>query len=104
MTRHPNSTDYDEGRWLFFSPESGEGYRDMLDFTDQVASEALRQRLLDALDGRGAFRRFRDVLHDAPDAVLTHWQIFSQERALGRARSWLALHGYRPLITPAPRV
>jgi uncharacterized protein YciI len=91
-----DSADYDEDRWLSFSPESGEGYRDMLKFTDHVNHEQLRQRLLDALDGRGAFRRFRDILHSGPDEVLANWRIFSQERELGRARSWLAHHGYRP--------
>jgi uncharacterized protein YciI len=91
-----DSADYEEDRWLFFSPESGQGYRDMLDFTGYVNHERLRQRLLDALDGRGAFRRFRDVVHSGPDEVVTHWQIFRQERALGRARAWLAQHGYRP--------
>ncbi|HLQ56220.1 MAG TPA: YciI family protein [Streptosporangiaceae bacterium] len=89
------SDDYDEDRWLSFSPESGEGYRDMLRFTDYVNHEQLRQRLLDALDGRGAFRRFRDVVHSAPEDVLTRWRIYSQERELGRARAWLAYHGYR---------
>jgi uncharacterized protein YciI len=91
-----DSADYEEDRWLFFSPESGEGYRDMVDFTGHINHEQLRQRLLDALDGRGAFRRFRDVVHSGPDEVVTHWQIFRQERALGRARAWLAQHGYRP--------
>jgi hypothetical protein len=91
-----DSADYDEDRWLFFSPESGQGYRDMLDFTSYVNHERLRQRLLDALDGRGAFRRFSEVVRSGPNEVLTQWQIFRQERALGRARAWLAQHGYRP--------
>jgi uncharacterized protein YciI len=90
-----DSADYDENRWLFFSPESGEGYRDMADFTRQINHEQLRQRLLEALDGRGAFRRFKGILHSGPDDVLTTWQIFRQERALGRARAWLADRGYR---------
>jgi hypothetical protein len=86
---------YDPDRWLYFSPDSHEGYRDMLDFTDHVTDERLRTRLLDALDGRGAFRRFRDIVHAEPEAVLTLWTIFSAERTLGRARAWLADHGYR---------
>ena len=89
------SDDYDEERWLYFRPESGEAYRDMVRFTDHVTSEQLRLRLLDALEGRGAFRRFRDIVFNGPDDVLTHWQIYRQERALGRARAWLASHGYR---------
>jgi uncharacterized protein YciI len=90
-----DSADYEQDRWLFFSPESSEGYRDMVDFTGRINHERLRQRLLDTLDGRGAFRRFRDVVHSGPDEVVAHWQIFRQERALGRARAWLAQHGYR---------
>jgi hypothetical protein len=78
-----------------YRPESGESYRDMLRFTDHVTSEQLRLRLLDALDGRGAFRRFRDIVFNGPAEVLTHWQIYRQERELGRARAWLASHGYR---------
>jgi uncharacterized protein YciI len=95
-----DSADYDEDRWLFFSPESGEGYRDMLDFTGHINHEQLRQRLLEALDGRGAFRRFKDILHNGPGDVLTRWHIFSQERALSRARAWLAHEGYRPAPPP----
>lgn len=90
-----DSAGYDDDRWLGFFPESGQGYRDMLDFTGHVSQEQLRQRLLDALDGRGAFRRFRNVLHNGQDDVLNNWRIFSQERALGRARAWLAHRGYR---------
>ncbi len=89
------SGDYHEDRWLYYRPESGDAYRDMLRFTDHVTSEGLRTRLLDALDGRGAFRRFRDIIFNGPEEVLTQWQIYRQERALGRARSWLAFEGYR---------
>jgi len=74
---------------------SYEAYRDMVRFTDHITSEPLRLRLLDALDGRGAFRRFRDIVFDGPAEVLTHWPIYRQERALGRARAWLASQGYR---------
>jgi hypothetical protein len=52
----------------------------MLRFTDHITSEPLRQRLLDALNGRGAFRRFRDIVFDGPPEVLTQWQIYRQER------------------------
>jgi uncharacterized protein YciI len=87
---------YDEDRWLHFTPESGDAYRDMLRFTDHITSEPLRRRLLDALNGRGAFRRFRDIVFDGPPEVLTQWQMYRQERALGRARAWFAQQGYRP--------
>jgi uncharacterized protein YciI len=103
---HPGTLDYDRpdelnedsdafdpDRWLFFGPDSREGYRDMLDFASEVKEARLRERLFLALDGRGAFRRFRDAL--AHESQLARWHLFSGERALGRARAWLALQGYR---------
>lgn len=56
----------------------------------------LRKRLQEALNGRGAFRRFKDAIHDVDGDTLSAWTIFSEERSLGRARQRLADHGYRP--------
>jgi hypothetical protein len=87
---------FDPDRWLYFQPDSGGGYRDMLDFAAGLPDGPLRERLSWALEGRGAFRRFRNVLHDdAYAAQLTRWTLFHDERELGRAREWLALAGYR---------
>ena len=48
-----------------------------------------------AIQGRGAFRRFKDILNRWPDEV-DRWWAFSEDRERGRARSWLAAAGYRP--------
>jgi hypothetical protein len=48
-----------------------------------------------AVDGRGAFRRFKDVLMERPDDR-ADWYAFSAERRRGRARAWLTDAGYRP--------
>jgi len=48
-----------------------------------------------AITGRGAFRRFKDVIDRWPDEI-ERWRVFSDERRMGRAREWLAAHGYRP--------
>jgi uncharacterized protein YciI len=99
-----DSDSFDPDRWLFFHPESGDGYRDMLDFAADLPDGLLREQLFRALDGRGAFRRFRDVLsNDAHAVQLTRWLLFREERELGRARDWLATAGYRTddPITPA---
>lgn len=48
--------------------------------------------LVDAARRCGSELRHRDWPGDA----LTAWTIFGEERALGRARQWLADHGYRP--------
>jgi hypothetical protein len=91
-----DSDSFDPDRWLFFHPESGDGYRDMLDFAADLPDGSLREQLFRALDGRGAFRRFRDVLsNDTHEAQLTRWLLFRAERELGRAREWLATAGYR---------
>lgn len=47
------------------SPGSRSAYRDMADSTGTVPDTWLRARLLRALQGRGAFRRFKDAIHDA---------------------------------------
>ncbi|WKK27316.1 UPF0158 family protein [Streptomyces olivoreticuli] len=48
-----------------------------------------------AIQGPGAFRRFKDMLATSPDQLQQYW-LFSAERRLGRARDWLADHGYQP--------
>lgn len=48
-----------------------------------------------AIEGRGASRRFRDVLHRWPDLV-ERWQVSNDDRRLGQAREWLADAGFRP--------
>jgi hypothetical protein len=50
-------------RYLGIPTESSrEGYRDMEASTETVEDENLKEKLWIALDGRGAFRRFKDVL------------------------------------------
>jgi hypothetical protein len=48
-----------------------------------------------AIEGRGAFRPFRDVLDRWPD-LAEQWYAFSDDRRIDRAREWLADAGYRP--------
>ena len=95
--------DEDANRWLAVWCEgSHEGYRDMEDFIDTVADDDRADRLSIAISGRGAFRRFKDVLARWPDE-LERWYVYSGERQRGRARVWLAAVGYSPSPTNAPR-
>lgn len=88
--------DEDPDRWLWVDCEgSRDGYRDMEDFIATVADPHRAELLAVAIEGRGAFRRFRDVLHRWPDLV-DRWYAFSDDRRIGRAREWLADAGYRP--------
>ena len=79
-----------------------DGWWDMAEFIERVEDGELADRLLSAINGKGAFRRFADLLHRPEHAdVLTRWTLFRDERQLGRARSWLAAHGLRP-TPPSP--
>jgi hypothetical protein len=83
----------DSDRWLFVSCEgSREGYRDMEYFIADLGSSDRANLLSVAIEGAGAFRRFRDVLDRWPDEK-ERFFAFSGERQRGRARSWLALAG-----------
>lgn len=94
----------DAERWLWVECEgSHEGYRDMDLFIGTVTDADRADRLDTAIQGRGAFRRFKDVLARWPDE-LERWYAFSEERQRGRTRAWLAGAGYRvaPSSTPRP--
>lgn len=56
-----------QGRFTHLDPASSrEQYRWMERFVASVRDEALRERLILAIDGKGAFRRFKDVLLSYP--------------------------------------
>jgi len=82
-------------RWLDVPAEgSADGYRDMEVFIEAVTDPDRADRLRIAIDGSGAFRRFKDVVARWPDEE-ERWYRFSDERRRGRARQWLADAGYR---------
>jgi hypothetical protein len=82
-------------RWLDVPAEgSADGYRDMEVFIDGVADPDRADRLRISIDGKGAFRRFKEVVARWPDEE-ERWYRFSDERRRGRARQWLADAGYR---------
>jgi hypothetical protein len=65
-------------------------YRDMADFAERVSDEHAQRRLARALHGKGAFRRFRDELHEEYPELLPAWNAFRDNRAKRRAVDWLA--------------
>src|SRR6266566_7887896 len=67
-------------------------YQDMADFADTIAREHARQRLARAIQGKGAFRRFKDELHDRYPDPLPAWYAFRDTPARQRAVQWLADH------------
>ncbi len=84
----------DPDKWLWVHCEgSRDGYRDMERFIGTVRDPGCADRLEIAISGRGAFRRFKDVLERWP-GELDRWHAFSAEHQRGRARAWLADAGY----------
>lgn len=93
--------DEDDERWLHvYSEGSRAAYRDMELFIGDLDDARIADRLWNSIQGRGAFRRFKDTLARQPD-LLDRWYGFSDERHRGRARAWLAECGYVP--TPPGR-
>jgi hypothetical protein len=94
--------DEEPDRWLWVWCEgSRDAYRDMEYFIAALADEDRAARLSIAIMGRGAFRRFKDLLACWPDD-LERWYAFSNERQRGRARAWLAAAGYSPRQSECP--
>ena len=68
--------------------ESNEGYEDMVDFIATVDDEHLVELLEVAINGKGAFRRFKEVLLNYPEER-ERWFRFKDERMEERALEWL---------------
>jgi hypothetical protein len=65
-------------------------YQDMADFAELVSDERTGRRLTRAIQGKGAFRRFKDELHEEFPDLLPIWHAFRDTRARRRAVEWLA--------------
>lgn len=68
--------------------ESHEAYEDMEDFIATVKDEHLADLLYVAINGKGAFRRFKDVLASYPEEK-ERWFRFKDGRMRERALEWL---------------
>lgn len=71
---------------------SDEGYRDMQDFIALVRDSRARGMLARAIEGRGAFRRFKDTLFEFPE-LRDAWFRFHDVRLERRAIEWLVGEG-----------
>jgi hypothetical protein len=74
----------------------------MADFVGTLRNARLRDLLEVALAGRGAFRRFKDVLLDYP-TEREAWFAFRDGHVRGAARDWLQEHGINPTTAPPRR-
>jgi hypothetical protein len=76
--------------------ESREGYGIMVSFAGTVTNKELKEKMTIALDGRGAFRRFRNVLNAYPEE-LERWYTFKDDYIRDEAIQWLLEHGIEPV-------
>jgi len=80
---------------------SREQYRWMERFIPMVEEPGLRDQLTAAIDGKGAFRRFKDVLMSY-SAERERWFAFRSERLRVFMEAWLTAHGLRPVPRAVP--
>ena len=84
--------DYQERYRYLPTAESHEGYEDMKEFIETVKGTHLKEKLYIAISGRGAFRRFKDVLNSYPKDR-ERWFRFKDEKLMERVKEWLEYEG-----------
>jgi hypothetical protein len=90
-----------DGNYLRIDPVSSrEQYRWMERFIPTVEDVDLRDKLAQAIDGKGAFRRFKDVLMSYA-ADRERWFVFRSERLRTFMETWLNAHAIQPVARPA---
>ena len=62
----------------------------MADVADGITDQRAARGLARAIQGKGAFRRFKDELHEEYPDLLPAWYAFRDTRARRRAVQWLA--------------
>ncbi|MHA1381570.1 MAG: UPF0158 family protein [Candidatus Helarchaeota archaeon] len=67
---------------------SYEAYNDMQDFIETINDKNIQETLYIAIDGPGAFRRFKNVLLNHPDEQ-QKWFEFKKGKTLERIKNWL---------------
>jgi len=88
--QHPIDLDDLEPELVGIAPlPSSVWYEDMVDFAEQISDDRAGRRLARAIQGRGAFRRFKDELNEEYPELLPAWYAFRDVRAKRRAVEWL---------------
>lgn len=86
--------------YLRIAPVSSrEQYRWMERYIPMVEEPELRSKLAASIDGKGAFRRFKDVLM-AHGVERERWFAFRSERLRTFMEAWLVAHALRPVPRP----
>jgi hypothetical protein len=90
-----------DSNYLRIDPVSSrEQYRWMERFIPMVDEPELRAKLTHAIDGKGAFRRFKDVLMGYA-ADRERWFTFRSERLRTFMEAWLSAHAIKAVPRPS---
>ncbi len=68
-------------------------FQDMADFADGISDSAAGRRLTQSLQGRGAFRRFKNQVYEHHPELISAWHALRDVRAQRRAVEWLLDQG-----------
>lgn len=89
----------DASRWLFVRGEGSQlAYADMEHFIATVEPDSLSVKLREAITGKHPFKAFLTVLQ-RNDEQFTSWHRHRDDARIGRARHWLAEHGFEATRT-----
>ena len=76
-------------RWLFLPSLGSRAVRqDMADFAAMITYLPYAETCREAIEGLGAFHRFRDLIY--AEGLVADWHAFSDDRRIARAREFLA--------------
>ena len=65
-------------------------YQDMVYFADGISDRGALERLSYSLEGKGAFRRFKNELYQGHPELISAWHALRDARTRVRAIQWLA--------------
>lgn len=68
-------------------------YQDMADFADGISDRAAGRLLSQSLQGKGAFRRFKNQVYELHPELISAWHALRDARARLRAVEWLVDQG-----------
>ena len=68
-------------------------YQDMVDFAEGISDRAAGRRLSATLQGKGAFRQFKNEVYGHHPELISAWQAMRDARAIVRAVQWLVDEG-----------
>jgi hypothetical protein len=75
--------------------DSAEAFACMRSFAGEIEDGCLKEALIDTLDGKRAFRRFKDVLTVNP-GERKRWNAFNARQMRNVIRTWLEALGIKP--------